>query len=271
MTLPHRQWRLGAAPQPVDPTWATQSRRWPTCAGTLARWSSTLRPCHASGSQREALRLPGASLISWPQCLPNWPMSGCVESQKSTAEAQTTQVQWNVGHHLWCATTKFRREPRHALTLSSWPVANASSSSGLAVRIGACPGAETEQQPRRLEDSQPSEFSATTRRVRLSSSPTEPPRIQPDQQEYPRSPNVVHVSANRCHLSTQLLWRRPTWLARSVLRTHLDICLWVFPWWRLILVSPKFFPNRSVYVPDSVGFTHHVQIVQVCEQLFSLQ
>ena len=43
-------------------------------------------------------------------------------------------------------------------------------------------------------------------------------RIQPDPQEHPRSPDLVHVSASWCLLSTQLLRGRPSWLPRSVLR-----------------------------------------------------
>ena len=36
-------------------------------------------------------------------------------------------------------------------------------------------------------------------------------------------------------------------------------------------VSPEFLPNNGVYVPDSVRLGHHIQVVQVCEQLLSWQ
>ena len=124
-----------------------------------------------------------------------------------------------------------------------------------------------------LGDFRPTEFSATRHCAPLPSSPTGPSRIQPDPQEHQTlftsrqagvsSPhNCSGVDHPGCFGQCCACVR-----ARSSTVPHFSLPVVNADFG----VSPEFLPNNSVYVPDSVRLAHHIQDVQVCEQLLSWQ
>ena len=134
-----------------------------------------------------------------------------------------------------CATSTFKREPKHARTLSSWPVANASPkfwTQNAHHEIGARRGSETEQQPCRLEtfDQRNSlQQDAVLHCLLLQLGIHGFNLTHRSTQDH-----HGHVSANWCHLSTTALgW---TILAASVSAAHASghvpppFHTSVFPW-----------------------------------------
>ena len=144
---------------------------------------------------------------------PTSPVSGWVESH-STAETQASHVQWKVGHHLResgrVRDIHIQKRPKHARTLSSWPVSNASPSSGRRLPMMKLARARLEIFDQRDSLQQHGVLRCLLLQLGLHEFNLTHRSTQDHQ--------TLFTSRQVGHLSTQLLWGRPTWLPRSVLR-----------------------------------------------------
>ena len=187
---------------------------------------SNLRGQHKSGAGQPALALllrtmrqvlctwrsdfRDAFLAPQPRCLPNWPNEPLGRVSKQCG-----------GPNHPCAV-----ESAHAVVMALGECLPQFWSHGAHDEIGARRGAETEQQSSRLKIFDQRDSLQQHARARLFSSPTRTSHeFNLTNRKTQHDQTLFDVSAGWCHLSTQLLWGRPTWLPRSVLRTHLHTCL----------------------------------------------